>query len=70
LTPNQDELYTFQECVQKVIAETSSRGEKIERPPTLQVNRSTMISGLLTCTKIYDNDLADQILNRKKNPYW
>jgi len=28
------------------------------------------ISGLLTCTKIYDNDLADQILNRKKNPYW
>lgn len=28
------------------------------------------ISGLLTCTKIYDNDLADQILDRKKNPYW
>jgi len=28
------------------------------------------ISGLLTCTKIYDNDLADQILDKKKNPYW
>lgn len=30
----------------------------------------TKISGLLTCTKIYDNDLADQILDRKKNPDW
>jgi len=28
------------------------------------------ISGLLTCTKIYDNDLADRILDRKRNPEW
>jgi hypothetical protein len=28
------------------------------------------ISGLLTCTKIYDGDLADQILDRQKNPDW
>ncbi|OQA04267.1 MAG: Phage terminase large subunit (GpA) [Planctomycetes bacterium ADurb.Bin401] len=28
------------------------------------------ISGLLTCTKIYCNDLADQILDSQKNPEW
>jgi hypothetical protein len=28
------------------------------------------ISGLLTCTKIYDGDLADQILDKDKNPEW
>ncbi|OQA00220.1 MAG: Phage terminase large subunit (GpA) [Planctomycetes bacterium ADurb.Bin401] len=28
------------------------------------------ISGLLTCTKIYCNDLADQILDPDKNPEW
>ena len=28
------------------------------------------ISGLLTCTKIYDKDLADQILDKDKNPEW
>ena len=28
------------------------------------------ISGLLTCTKIYCNDLADQILDAGKNPEW
>ncbi|MBI5724827.1 MAG: phage terminase large subunit family protein [Planctomycetes bacterium] len=28
------------------------------------------ISGLLTCTKIYAGDLADQLLDRKKNPEW
>ena len=28
------------------------------------------ISGLLTCTKIYCNDLADQILDTQKNPEW
>ena len=28
------------------------------------------ISGLLTCTKIYADDLADQILDQKKNPEW
>ncbi len=28
------------------------------------------ISAVLTCTKIYDGDLADQILDREKNPEW
>ncbi len=28
------------------------------------------ISGLLTCTKIYAGDLADQLLDREKNPEW
>ena len=28
------------------------------------------ISAVLTCTKIYDDDLADQILDRDKNPEW
>ncbi len=28
------------------------------------------ISGLLTCTKIYADDLADQLLDREKNPEW
>jgi len=28
------------------------------------------ISGLLTCTKIYDGDLADQVLDRQANPEW
>lgn len=28
------------------------------------------ISGLLTCTKIYDHDLADQVLDTEKNPEW
>ena len=28
------------------------------------------ISGLLTCTKIYAEDLADQILDTEKNPEW
>ncbi len=28
------------------------------------------ISAVLTCTKIYDADLADQILDREKNPEW
>jgi len=28
------------------------------------------ISGLLTCTKIYCNDLADQLLDSDKNPEW
>jgi hypothetical protein len=28
------------------------------------------ISGLLTCTKIYCNDLADRILDTEKNPEW
>jgi len=28
------------------------------------------ISAVLTCTKIYDEDLADQVLDREKNPEW
>jgi len=28
------------------------------------------ISAVLTCTKIYDGDLADKILDREKNPEW
>lgn len=28
------------------------------------------ISGLLTCTKIYCNDLADQLLDSERNPEW
>jgi len=28
------------------------------------------ISAVLTCTKIYDGDLADQVLDREKNPEW
>ena len=28
------------------------------------------MSGLLTCTKIYCNDLADQLLDSEKNPEW
>jgi len=28
------------------------------------------ISAVLTCTKIYDNDLADQVLDKEKNPEW
>jgi hypothetical protein len=28
------------------------------------------VSGLLTCTVIYENDLAHQLLDRKKNPDW
>jgi len=28
------------------------------------------IAAVLTCTKIYDADLADQVLDREKNPEW
>ncbi len=28
------------------------------------------IAAVLTCTKIYDEDLADQVLDREKNPEW
>ncbi|MEW6199155.1 MAG: terminase gpA endonuclease subunit [Planctomycetota bacterium] len=28
------------------------------------------IAAVLTCTKIYDGDLADQVLDREKNPEW
>jgi len=28
------------------------------------------ISAVLTCTKIYDGDLADQVLDREENPEW
>ncbi|MCL2645620.1 MAG: phage terminase large subunit family protein [Phycisphaerales bacterium] len=28
------------------------------------------IAAVLTCTKIYDNDLADKVLDREKNPEW
>lgn len=28
------------------------------------------IAAMLTCTKIYDGDLADQVLDREKNPEW
>ncbi len=54
----------------KSVDQTSQRLKIINGDVLGMAGPGKKIAGLLTCTVIFKNDLADQILDRQKNPDW